>query len=83
YPDTNILLVKGKVSQVDFIEKLVATLDIPERHIELSLWIIEIDKTDLEQLGADWSGTIKIGSSLSASFNNSGSISTRDGTQFI
>ncbi|MDM6882284.1 secretin N-terminal domain-containing protein, partial [Escherichia coli] len=81
YPDTNSLLVKGTVSQVDFIEKLVATLDIPKRHIELSLWIIDIDKTDLEQLGADWSGTIKIGSSLSASFNNSGSISTLDGTQ--
>ena len=79
----NSLLVKGTVSQVDFIEKLVATLDIPKRHIELSLWIIDIDKTDLEQLGADWSGTIKIGSSLSASFNNSGSISTLDGTQFI
>lgn len=79
YPDTNSLLVKGTVSQVDFIEKLVATLDIPKRHIELSLWIIDIDKTDLEQLGADWSGTIKIGSSLSASFNNSGSISTLDG----
>ncbi len=63
YPDTNSLLVKGTVSQVDFIEKLVATLDIPKRHIELSLWIIDIDKTDLEQLGADWSGTIKIGSS--------------------
>ncbi|HAN6668832.1 TPA: EscC/YscC/HrcC family type III secretion system outer membrane ring protein, partial [Escherichia coli] len=61
YPDTNSLLVKGTVSQVDFIEKLVATLDIPKRHIELSLWIIDIDKTDLEQLGADWSGTIKIG----------------------
>ncbi|HBJ6070739.1 TPA: EscC/YscC/HrcC family type III secretion system outer membrane ring protein [Escherichia coli] len=83
YPDTNSLLVKGTVSQVDFIEKLVATLDIPKRHIELSLWIIDIDKTDLEQLGADWSGTIKIGSRLSASFNNSGSISTLDGTQFI
>lgn len=83
YPDTNSLLVKGTVSQVDFIEKLVATLDIPKQHIELSLWIIDIDKTDLEQLGADWSGTIKIGSSLSASFNNSGSISTLDGTQFI
>lgn len=83
YPDTNSLLVKGTVSQVDFIEKLVATLDIPKRHIELSLWIIDIDKTDSEQLGADWSGTIKIGSSLSASFNNSGSISTLDGTQFI
>ncbi|MDM6787259.1 type III secretion system outer membrane ring subunit SctC [Escherichia coli] len=83
YPDTNSLLVKGTVSQVDFIEKLVATFDIPKRHIELSLWIIDIDKTDLEQLGADWSGTIKIGSSLSASFNNSGSISTLDGTQFI
>ena len=83
YPDTNSLLVKGTVSQVDFIEKLVATLDIPKRHIELSLWIIDIDKTDLEQLGADWSGTIKIGSSLSASFTNSGSISTLDGTQFI
>ncbi|EFO0324439.1 type III secretion system outer membrane ring subunit SctC [Escherichia albertii] len=83
YPDTNSLLVKGTVSRVNFIEKLVTALDIPKRHIELSLWIIDIDKTDLEQIGADWSGTIKIGSNLSASFNRTGSISTLDGTQFI
>lgn len=83
YPDTNSLLVKGTVSQVNFIEKLVAALDVPKRHIELSLWIIDIEKSDLDQLGADWSGTVKVGSTIGASFNQSGSLSTLDGTSFI
>ncbi|MFQ6283748.1 type III secretion system outer membrane ring subunit SctC [Yersinia enterocolitica] len=83
YPDTNSLLVKGSVTQVDFVEKLVTALDVPKRHIELSLWIIDIDKSDLEQMGTDWSGSMKIGSRVGVSFNQSNSISTLDGSKFI
>lgn len=83
YPDTNSLLVKGTVVQVNFVEKLVSALDVPKRHIELSLWIIDIDKSDLDQLGADWSGSMTIGSRAGISFNQSGSLSTLDGTRFI
>lgn len=83
YPGTNSLLVKGSIAQVDFVEKLVTALDVPKRHIELSLWIIDIDKSDLEQMGADWSGSVTIGSRVGVSFNQSSSISTLDGSRFI
>lgn len=83
YPGTNSILVKGTAAQVAFVEKLITALDIPKRHIELSLWIIDIDKLDLEQMGTDWSGSIAIGSRLGVSFNQSSSISTLDGSRFI
>ncbi|XLM19525.1 EscC/YscC/HrcC family type III secretion system outer membrane ring protein, partial [Chromobacterium piscinae] len=54
YPDTNSLLVKGTTEQVRFIEKLARALDVPKRHVELSLWIIDLDKGDLDQLGVNW-----------------------------
>lgn len=83
YPASNSLLVKGTVSQVEYVETLVRALDVPKRHIELSLWIIDIEKRDLEHLGADWSGGVKIGNSLGMSFNESASFSTLDGARFI
>lgn len=83
YPDSNNILVRGTAAQVDFVKKLVASLDVPKRHIELSLWIIDIDKNDLEGLGADWSGSMNVGSSVSFAFNQPGSVSTLDGKRFI
>lgn len=83
YPGNNTILVKGTYSQVEFVRKLIKSLDIPKRHIELSLWIIDINKSDLESLGADWSGRMDIGSKVSVSFNQSNSISTLDGARFI
>lgn len=83
YPDTNSLLVKGTTEQVDFIELLVRTLDITKRHVELSLWIIDLDKSDLDQLGVVWNGGINIGGQIGVSFNQSTPISTLDGGKFI
>lgn len=74
YPDTNSLLVKGTQEQVHLIETLVAQLDIPKRHIELSLWVIDINKNDLDQLGIDWSGAINIGGRGRVAFNASNTI---------
>ncbi|VDY38851.1 virulence associated secretory protein [Salmonella enterica subsp. enterica serovar Daytona] len=56
YPDTNSLLVKGTAEQVHFIEMLVKALDVAKRHVELSLWIVDLNKSDLERLGTSWSG---------------------------
>lgn len=81
YPDTNSLLVKGLPEQVRFIENLASALDEPKRHIELSLWIIDLQKNDLNELGVDWSGSFSVGSSISGSLN--GSLSTLDGTSFV
>ena len=82
YPDTNSLLVKGLPEQVLFIENLVAALDEPKRHVELSLWIIDLQKDDLNELGVDWKGSFKVGSKVGASLNG-GSLSTLDSTSFM
>ena len=82
YPDTNSLLVKGLPEQVLFIENLVAALDEAKRHVELSLWIVDMQKDDLNQLGVNWQGSLKLGNRMIASLNG-GSVSTLDGTSFI
>ncbi|EBP2450303.1 type III secretion system outer membrane ring protein InvG [Salmonella enterica] len=82
YPDTNSLLVKGTAEQVHFIEMLVKALDVAKRHVELSLWIVDLNKSDLERLGTSWSGSITIGDKLGVSLNQA-SISTLDGSRFI
>ncbi|AZC44756.1 Type III secretion outermembrane pore forming protein (YscC,MxiD,HrcC, InvG) [Pseudomonas chlororaphis subsp. piscium] len=82
YPDTNSLLVKGLPEQVRFIENLVAALDEPKRHVELSLWIIDLQKDDLNELGVDWKGSFKLGSRAGASLNG-GSLSTLDSSSFM
>jgi len=82
YPDTNSLLVKGLPEQVRFIESLAAALDEPKRHVELSLWIIDLQKDDLNELGVDWSGSLKLGSQMRATLNG-GALSTLDSASFI
>lgn len=82
YPDTNSLLVKGLPEQVRFIENLVAALDESKRHVELSLWIIDLQKEDLDQLGVTWQGASRSGARFSASFNG-GSATTLDGATFV
>ncbi|WP_210643602.1 type III secretion system outer membrane ring subunit SctC [Pseudomonas sp. Tri1] len=82
YPDTNSLLVKGLPEQVRFIENLVDALDTPKRHVELSLWIIDLHKDELNQLGINWQGAVKSGGTFSASLN-AGSATTLDGASFV
>ncbi|MGS9154926.1 secretin N-terminal domain-containing protein, partial [Salmonella enterica subsp. enterica serovar Infantis] len=57
YPDTNILLVKGTAEQVHFIEMLVKALYVAKRHVELSLWIVDINKSDMERFGTSLRGS--------------------------
>jgi type III secretion protein C len=85
YPETNSLLVKGTQEQIDLIQTLVDQLDIPKRHIELSLWIIDMSKNDLDKLGIDWQGAINIGSKAQVSLNTTGGTvtSTLDATKFL
>ena len=53
YPDSNSLLIKGKPAQVSFIQKLVAELDVPKRAIEVSLWLVDVERDELKKLGLD------------------------------
>ncbi|MCT2387397.1 type III secretion system outer membrane ring subunit SctC [Erwinia pyrifoliae] len=62
YSDTNSLLVMGTERQVSFVEDIIQAIDIAKRQIQLSLWIIDISKEDINELGVQWSGSAKIGS---------------------
>lgn len=57
YPDTNSLLIQGRADQVRFIESLVMQLDEPKRRVELSLWVIDLQQSELKPLGLDWQET--------------------------
>ncbi|MEA9389621.1 type III secretion system outer membrane ring subunit SctC [Acerihabitans sp. TG2] len=81
-PDTNSLLVKGTPKQVQLVTNLVSALDMAKRHVELSLWIVDIQKEELDSLGVSWQGGVNIGSQLGVNFNG-GSYSTLDGTRFV
>jgi type III secretion system outer membrane ring protein len=82
YAETNSLIVRGSLSQIEQVKRLVAELDTPRKQIELSLWIIDIRKTELDRLGVNWSGGIDVGKYLSIGFNQ-GATSTLDGTRFL
>ncbi|WP_420825772.1 type III secretion system outer membrane ring subunit SctC [Pseudomonas typographi] len=82
YPDTNSLLVKGLPEQVRFIENLVAALDESKRHVELSVWIVDLLQDDLNQLGVNWQGGVRVGSQFEVSLNR-GSVSTQDAVSFL
>lgn len=70
YPDTNSLLVQGSERQVSFVEDLVSAIDIPKQQIQLSLWIIDIAKDDINELGIRWQGAAKMGNT-GVTFNTS------------
>ncbi|HEY9132740.1 MAG TPA: type III secretion system outer membrane ring subunit SctC [Dyella sp.] len=82
YPETNSLLIRGTLGQIQKVKNLVSEIDTPRRQIELSLWIIDIKKDELDRLGVQWQGEIGIGNKFGASFNQ-GSVSTLDGQRFL
>ncbi|VVD77418.1 type III secretion system outer membrane ring subunit SctC [Pandoraea anhela] len=83
YPAGNSLLVRGTAEQVERVERLVSRLDAPRRHIELSLWIIDVRKEALDSLGVDWSGGMNLGSSVGLLLNTTTPVSTLDGVRFL
>ena len=87
YPDTNSLLIKGRREEVQYLSELVKQLDIEKTQIELSLWIIDLSYSSLEQLGIRWQGGVSV-NGLGATFNTasgqlSGALSTLDGARFL
>ncbi|WP_224558179.1 type III secretion system outer membrane ring subunit SctC [Pectobacterium versatile] len=70
YSATNSLLVQGSERQVSFVEDLVSAIDIPKQQIQLSLWIIDISKDDINELGVRWQAAAKI-SNGGVTFNTS------------
>ncbi|OJA86342.1 type III secretion system outer membrane ring subunit SctC [Burkholderia ubonensis] len=83
YPDTNSVILAGPLDKVQDMEALIHSLDVEKRQIELSLWIVDIKKSRLDQLGIDWRGALS-GQGIGASFNGgSGNATTLDGAQFL
>lgn len=71
HPDSNSLIVKGSQEQINYVKQLVRTLDVRRRQVELSLWIIDITRSELDNLGVSWEvGTFKTGRGAIA-FNRS------------
>ncbi|MGE6334754.1 type III secretion system outer membrane ring subunit SctC [Stenotrophomonas sp. NPDC077659] len=83
YPETNSLLVRGTLSGIQKVKRLVAELDLPRRQVELSLWIIDIQKKELDALGVNWKGDVGVAGRLGVSFNLNGASSTLDGQRFL
>jgi len=89
-PGNNSLLIKGSEQQIKHAQNLIAALDKPRRHIELSVWIVDLKRSTLDQLGANWGGTFTLGKQLGFSLNAgldasaaNNISSTLDGSQFI
>jgi type II secretory pathway component GspD/PulD (secretin) len=83
YVETNSLLVRGTLAQIQKVKNLVAEIDTPRRQIELSLWIIDIRKDELDQLGVSWSGEVGVGNKVGIGFNQGQGVSTLDGARFL
>jgi type II secretory pathway component GspD/PulD (secretin) len=86
YPETNSLLLKGTAEQIRLVRNLVKALDEEKRHVELALWIIDLQKDELDQLGVDWQGSVRIGNQFVAGLNAGrglNAFSTLEGSQFI
>lgn len=78
----NSLMVKGTRAQVNMVKDLIASLDVPRKQIELSLWIVDISKDDLDSMGVNWGGQFKIGDEIGTLFNT-GSVITSTQQNFF
>jgi len=81
YPETNSLIVRGTLGGIQKVKQLVAELDLPRKQVELSLWIIDVQKSELEALGVKWSGQIGVAGRLGVGFNVDSA--TLDGERFL
>jgi len=87
YPSSNSLLLEGTARQLSTARRLIAQLDVPKEQVELSLWVIDIKKTNLDSLGAQWGAAARIGN-VEVGFNGSSlgqgaTLSRAQAVQFI
>ncbi len=79
--DTNSLLIKGSASQVRYIEQLINTLDVAKQQIELSVWVIDIVKSQFSNLGVRWQANFTSGNAA-VRFNSS-ELDVINGAKFL
>lgn len=86
YSNNNSLLLEGYPQQIAGIKELIAVLDQPKRQIEMSLWVIDISKGDVNELGAKFgislggTGKFDVSVNLGAS---AAAMSREQATKFI
>ena len=84
HPQSNSLLLLGTREQLRQARELVDAMDAARQQIELSLWIIDVKKSEVDRLGVNWSGQVSINNYLGVAFNQDNAlISTLDGGHFL
>lgn len=84
HPQSNSLLLRGTREQLRQARELVAAMDAARRQIELSLWIIDVKKSEVDRLGVNWSGQVSVNDYLGVSFNTDHPlVTTLDGSHFL
>ncbi|GCL62904.1 secretin N-terminal domain-containing protein [Pseudaquabacterium pictum] len=57
----NLLVVRDTPEVVRQVERLVATLDLPEPEVMLAVEVMEVASSRLDQLGLNWPSTVQYG----------------------
>lgn len=84
HPQSNSLLLRGTREQLRQARQLVAAMDVARQQIEMSLWIIDVKKSEVDRLGVNWSGSLAVNDYIGVSFNQDrGGITTLDGGHFL
>ncbi len=58
-PLNNSIYVRGKVKDVDNVASLIEEIDVVRSQIQLSLWIIDVDMTEINEIGNNVKGIFK------------------------
>ena len=72
-PLNNAIYVRGKEEDVDNVAPLIEEIDVVRSQIQLSLWIIDVDMTEINEIGNNIQGLLK-NDLLNLSFNGGSSI---------
>ncbi len=58
-PLNNAIYVRGKAKEVDNVAALIEEIDVVRSQIQLSLWIIDVDMTEINEIGNNVKGIFK------------------------
>lgn len=78
YPANNSLLLRGTPGEIASAKRLIGRLDEPKRQVELSLWVIDVARDNVDALGVQWSADARLGSG-SVRFNRAASLGSKLG----
>jgi len=69
--NSNSLFIIDRFESLKNVELMLGTLDVEPRQVEVESAILEVDKTDLQEFGIDFSSTVHSGSTPSGMVSNS------------